>query len=828
MIKFYSFIILILFTITLSADFTIEQSLIDTLTVRAMENLENLPEDVQLVYNSFLETYPDGLMAYLISTERSGALWDADPNDLKENYLVLKELFALEDYEKYPDEFVLSYIAKTTVSHEKITNYRKAFSDLGLMNYVTKYPDLAERIRQITLWTRENMTFVSTSGRTQDPLSVLQKSKIGRCGEMQVFYIAALRTVGIPARPAWTPWWAHTDNNHAWTEMYLDGKWQYAENTSPTYNLNSAWFSASSQKALLILARSSFPDSTDDVVSKGKNNNYVNSTRYYQNAREITLNIFDKENKPVKDAKVNICAFNFSMFRPLLTLEADSTGISKFTIGQGGFLAIAFKDSLFDYALVPYDENSISTSYDLILKDQKWKSLDYTLEYPKGSADNKENPEFFAELKKQAERKYDVLIKSFDEKEIPDYVPSDSVFADVFKECRNNKQPLLDFIKENENIPIDFWSKLLEIDKKFLWQANKLQFQNIYDTFLRLKQAEISDDNFQNLLSPSIFYEILPQIFIPENYIFENTEDPKEKINKIIEYIHSKHKIDEDKAVRGILSLDKMLQAEYLQDFHFKTLSCYALRANLIPAEYTRIPSVIMVKADSVWQNYDVEKNDFVKPQDKEHGRLIPIEFTLVDEAGDPITMNSDNISVTIFQEGRFYYNDRQLDYDKEFSTLTGELDKGDYQVQFCIRESGEISKTKIVALNLDEQEEIVQTLIFKDFKRNWKNADKKYYEFISEFTDKETDWVVLLGNYDHEPPQRLATKTRDKMVDQKFVWIGDKKSINHVSNYTDSTKYNEFLDENPELKNRLITFYYDKEKDKWKIFEGNWDLLYK
>jgi len=826
--KFCCFIILILFTITLSADFTIEENLIDTLTVRAKENLENLPEEVHNVYNSYLKSYPDGLMAYLISTENSGTLWDTDPNNLLENYQVLKKLFTLEDYEKYPDEFVLSYIAKTTVSHEKLTNYRKVFSDLGLLDYVTKYPDLEERLRQVTLWTRENMTFVSTSGRTQDPLSILKKSNIGRCGEMQVFYIAALRTAGIPARPAWTPWWAHTDNNHAWTEMFIKGEWHYAENTSPTYSLDDAWFSASSQMTLFILARSSFPDSTDDVVSKGKNNNYVNSTRYYQNTREITLNIFDGENNPVKDAKVNICAFNFSMFRPLLTLKADSTGISKFTVGQGGFLAIAFKDSLFDYILVPFDENSLSASYDLVLKDQQWKNSDYTLEYPKGSSESKENPEFFIEFKKQAEQQYDALIKKFDEEPIPDFAPQDSVFVEVFKKCRNNKQSLLDFIRENENIPSDFWSKLLQIDVKFLWQANTMQFQNIFDTFLRLKEAEITDGDFPILLSPSIFYEMLPQAFIQKDYIFENIEEPKEKIHKIIEFIHSKHEIDKDKAVNGILSLDKMLRAEYLHDFHFKTLSCYALRANLIPAQYTRIPSVIMVKADSVWQNYDVEKNDFVKPQDEEHGRLIPIDFTLVDNAGDPVTMNPDNISVTLFQEGRFYSNDRQLDYNKELSKLTGKLDKGEYQVQFCIRESGQITKTKLIALNLNEQKKIEQTLVFKDFKRNWKNADKNYHEFLSSFTDKDSDWIVLLGNYDLEPPQRLATKTREKIEDQQFIWLGDKKPINPVSNYKDSEKYVKFLDENPELKNRLITFYYDKDKDKWKIFEGNWDLLYK
>ena len=825
--KFIIVIVFSLFFISLFADFQINQALIDTLTVKAKDNIKNLPSDVQESYDELLAKYPDGIMAYLISTENSGALWDVNPKVIEENYQVLKKLFAMEDYEKYPDEFVLSYIAKTAVSYEKITNYRKVLDELGLLDYVTKYPDLNERIRQITLWTREKMTFVSTSGRTQDPLSVLLNSNVGRCGEMQVFYISVLRTIGIPARPAWTPWWAHTDNNHAWTEIFVDGKWQYAESTSPSYFLNQTWFSASSQKALLILARSSFPDSTDDVVSKGKNNNYVNSTRYYQDTREVTLHIFDENNNPVDTAYVNICAYNFSMFRPLLTLKADSTGTSTFTIGKGGFLAIAYKDSLFDYIQVPYSENK-KDSYNLTLKNRDWKDFDFTMQYPKGEADKKPNPEEFQKLINESEEKYNELIKSFDEKPIPDYAPQDSTFMKVFKECRNNKKPLLQFVKNRNDIPEDFWAKLLQIDKKFLWQANELQFENIYNTYLKLVKAEVSDDDFPNLLSPSIFYEILPESTIPEDYIVKDNLDGKDKIHKAIEIIHSKHKINDKKAVSGLLSLDTMLKAENLRDFHFKTLSCYVLRANYIPAQYTRIPEVILVKADSVWKNYNVIKNDFVKPVEEGEANLISVEFTLVDKYGEPITMNPDNIAVTIFQSGRFYPNDRQLDYNAEFSKLSGELDKGKYQVQFCIRESGEITKTKLVSLDLDKQIDVKQTLIFKDFKRNWKNADASYLDFVESFTDKDSDCVILLGNYDFEPPQRLATKIRSKLSDQKFVWIGSKESINQIPNYVSSEKYDQFLDKHPELKNRLITFYYDNENDKWKIFEGNWDLLYK
>lgn len=826
--KYIYIFIFCIISLGLSADFIIEQDLLDTLNVRAIDNLETLPKDLRDIYDSYLENYPDGLMAYLISTENSGSLWDTDPQNILDNYLYLKKLFQLEDFEKYPDEFVLSYIAKTTVSHEQITNYRKVFAEAGLLDYVRQFPDLTERIRQVTLWTRARMTFVSTSGRTQDPLSVMQKSNIGRCGEMQVFYIAALRTAGIPARPAWTPWWAHTDNNHAWTEIFLDGNWHYAESTSPAYFLDSTWFSASSQKTLFILARSSFPDSTDDVVSKGKNNNYVNSTRFYQDTRQITINVVDDENKPIEKALVNICAFNYAMYRPLLTLEADSTGVCTFTVGKGGFMAIAFKDSLYDHVLVPYDAKGLAASYELVLKKRKWEDFDFTLQYPKGSFEHPKQPEEFIAVKKQAEQKYDELIMSFDAKEIPVYLPQDSVFAEIYKKCRNNKQPLLNFVKNTESIPTDFWIELDKIDEKFLWQADQQQFQNIYYVYLNLKKNQIHGEDFTNLLSPSVFYEILPQASIPEEYLVSGIEDSKAKIKNIIAILHSKHVIDKDKAVSGLLSLDKLIQAEFLQDSHFKTLSCYALKSNLIPAQYTRIPSVIMVKLEGVWQNYDVVKNEFVKPQDESKNSLVPLEFTLVDEKAAPVTINPDNISVTIFREGRFYYNDRQLEYDKEFSKLKGELNKGDYQLQFCIRESGEITKTKLIALEIENQKKIEQTLVFKDFKRNWKDIDKKYLDFLSKLTDKETDWVLLLGNYDHEPPQRLAAKVRENLAGQQFLWVGEKEPFSAVANYIHSPEYSQFIDDNSELKNRLITFYYDKEKDKWKIFEGNWDVLFK
>jgi len=830
-------LLIILLSITLLpalllASITINQALQDTLTTHALTNIEPLPDDLADVYKSYLNEYPDGVMAYLIMAERSATLWNADPVDLFANYLRIQQLLELEDFD-CSAEFFLSYIAKITIGNEKLTPYRDRFSELGLLKLREQHPDLLERIRAVNLWCRENMTFVSTSGRTQDPLSIVDKSHIGRCGEMQVFFISACRTVGIPARPAWTPWWPHTDNNHAWTEVFVDGHWHYVENAQPDYHLNSTWFSGSVNKALLVLARSSFPDSLDEVVSETGSTSYVNSTRYYQQTRNIAFSVIDADNSPVPEAAVNIMAFNFSLLRPLLEIKTDSCGRAKLDISTGGFLAVAFKDSLFDYVLVPYDSSGAPASYTLRIKERSWEHEELLLEYPPGKGQRQDDPEFFAARKRLAAKRYNALIDSIQSQEVPTGAPAaDSNFVELFNQSRNNKLPLLKLVEAHPDIPADFWVKALMIDAKFYWQANLLQWEQLYATYLDLATRQLTEDSWSSLLAPSIYYEQLPLVSVPAEYIVNHNLSTGERIPAVLDVIHSRHTIDEEEAPGGLLSLGNMLAAPFLQDYQFKMLSCYVLKANQIPAQYTRIPSTIALLSDSVWSNYDVKENRFTTQApdiDSGTGTLVDVAFKLQDEAGLPVTLNPDNIATTLFQEGRFYYNDRQLDYDRENSRLAGQLEPGDFQLQICIRESGEVTRVKLVSLQLEAGKTIDDTLTFQEFQRRWEFAAAVYHEFLNGFMTTESgDLVVLLGDYDNEPVQRLATRVRSRLTGQRFVWVGGNPPSVEVADYSVDASYPRFLEEHPELKHRLITFYYDRENDKWSMFEGIWDILYK
>ena len=51
---------------------------------------------------------------------------------------------------------------------------------------------------------------------------------------MVIFFIDACRSVGIPARQAYCPYWAVGDDNHAWAEVLgSDGRWHFTGGCEP-------------------------------------------------------------------------------------------------------------------------------------------------------------------------------------------------------------------------------------------------------------------------------------------------------------------------------------------------------------------------------------------------------------------------------------------------------------------------------------------------------------------------------------------------------------------------------------------------------------------
>ena len=97
-------------------------------------------------------------------------------------------------------------------------------------------------------------SYVSSDGRTISAAGFLESGQ-GRCGEESVFYVNALRAVGIPARQVYAPWWAHCEDNHAWVEYWVDGTWHFAGACEPSELDDTGWFVAAAGRAMLVHSR---------------------------------------------------------------------------------------------------------------------------------------------------------------------------------------------------------------------------------------------------------------------------------------------------------------------------------------------------------------------------------------------------------------------------------------------------------------------------------------------------------------------------------------------------------------------------------------------
>ena len=122
-----------------------------------------------------------------------------------------------------------------------------------LKDRVKKCSSMEEAALEVNHWCHEKAIYKPTNARTCSPLT-MTTTAYGRCGEEAVFALAAMRSVGMPARQVYTPRWAHCDDNHAWIEVWVDGTWKYLGACEPEPRLDIAWFTAPVRRGVFMTA----------------------------------------------------------------------------------------------------------------------------------------------------------------------------------------------------------------------------------------------------------------------------------------------------------------------------------------------------------------------------------------------------------------------------------------------------------------------------------------------------------------------------------------------------------------------------------------------
>ena len=209
---------------------------------------------------------------------------------------------------------------------------------------------MKEAILEVNHWCHEKMTYQPSDARTSSPLASVQNA-LGRCGEESTFCVAALRSVGIPARQVYTPRWAHTDDNHAWVEAWADGQWHFIGACEPEPVLDLGWFNAPASRAMLMHTKVfGRYDGPEEVVLESPNYTEVNLIDNYATTARADFRVVDAAGKPVEGARVDFCIYNYAEFYPAVSKYTDADGRTFLSSGLGDLLVWASKDGAYGYA----------------------------------------------------------------------------------------------------------------------------------------------------------------------------------------------------------------------------------------------------------------------------------------------------------------------------------------------------------------------------------------------------------------------------------------------------------------------------------------------
>ena len=279
--------------------------------------------------------------------------------------------------EKIPEDVFRHFVLPIRVNNEALDSSRVVF-----------YKELKDRVKDLSMydailevnhWCHEKVTYQPSDQRTSSPLASV-KTGFGRCGEESTFAVAALRSVGIPARQVYTPRWAHTDDNHAWVEAWADGKWHYLGACEPAPVLDMGWFDAPVKRALLlhtkVFGKYMGPE---DIMQQTNTFAEINVTSNYAPTAKTTVQVVDSTGKPMKDAHVEFGIYNYSEFYPVFTAQTDENGKASITTGLGDIPVWAHKDNnwtlqtvsagkqeLFTIKLIHKDGEILSKNIDIV------------------------------------------------------------------------------------------------------------------------------------------------------------------------------------------------------------------------------------------------------------------------------------------------------------------------------------------------------------------------------------------------------------------------------------------------------------------------------
>lgn len=763
-----------------------------------LDEIKNLPSDQKL------------LMEFLYAVMPLRDLGEYD-TDIFLDY-VRHSLWLYQNIEwckELPEDIFLNHVLYYRINTENIVRNRSFLYEMIKDRIAGK--GLEEAVIELNYFCAESLTYQTTDHRTMSPIAAYF-SGYGRCGEESTFAVSVFRSAGIAARQVYTPWWAHCDDNHAWVEVFVNGRWQYLGACEPEEVLNRGWFSAASSRAMMVHSRV-FSDyqteSFEECMGVDGCLSFYNNTSLYAPVKRLTIKVTE-EGRAVGGAKLTFEILNMAQFGKISTLKTDSMGEASLYLGFGDVAVRAEKGELFgevfvkaeeeykEISLLPWEEERILTD--------TWVEFDFfaPTDHPDKAAGISREQKKLGKIKQRAAaEKREKRIEHYFDKEKADKYPEALTF---FRSAKGNFEEVYRFLSKDTN-PNRF--KLLKtLSKKDFIDLKA----DILEDHLVEKDETLSDEMFEKyVLSPRLYneemtaYKSFIKNFFSEEEKSEFLKNPfliRDYIDKNITYHREYDYVSITSTPIGTL---RKKEGNILSK---KMLFVAICRALLLPARINKITVEAEVYRNGNFIPVGMEKTDAASPEERDFGTLrLKVEeggkwnyyntYTLGKLSGHHfVTLDYENLT--------FHENELELTLPEGIYRLisTSRMPNGNQKSAYLVFR---IRKGEEVLLELKEKEaELSDMLVHNEIADFEVKDESNKAKDLGEIVGKGTSLLAFLEE-GSEPTEHVL----NEMLERTSLLNAFSGKIIFVLNGKESLK-------NATLENTLkkipkIEVYYDE-----------------
>ncbi len=582
-----------------------------------------------------------------------------------------------------PEDIFRHFVLVYRVNNEYLDTARLVF-----------FEELKERIKDMTMeeaalevnhWCHEKVTYRATDGRTSAPLALVRTSW-GRCGEESTFTATALRAVGIPARQCYTPRWAHTNSNHAWVEVWINGQWHYMGACEPEPELNVAWFTAPAKRGMMVHTNV-FGLYTGPEEKNFESPLYsrINLLANYAPTRQVKVKVIDEKGQPVSDATVKFNVYNYSELYPITESMTNADGLTSITSGMGDLLIWVNKDDLSGYKKSSPEDEMVT----ITIENSSGKIFDETFTM---------NPPQEQKIKELSSEKIaaNTIRLAYEDSIRNAYMntfATESYACELAEKMKSNKNEMWKylqlaqgnwreieaFIKDNKDNPrlFPFLSSLLEKDLR----DTPSEYLNDHIQNGGKSSSGIPEDIFvTKILSPRIALELIKpwRSFFQQKTIAEEIAGTNPSVNHIIDYIERNIQIKNEENYYNCLITPRGVYELKIADSRSRDVFFVAVCRSLsIAAQVDEATGKPQYYQNGKWNDVIFDKESTIEKSDISKAKL-----TLSNAKTNVIKPEySTHYTLAYFKEGDF----RTLNYRNNpvLATYpsTLDLDEGYYRL---------------------------------------------------------------------------------------------------------------------------------------------------